>query len=155
MLAESKAYVLIGPTRPFVTSEIRMLEEYVREGGNLLLCVGYEERAASLPVLEHFGFEIENIPLGTFLAEVPGGGVSVYFREAWPVLYSGADGEVLAGRGEHETAVTRRLGDGRVIVLGDTSFFYNVNLETETEPVTPNILFLGWLLDHIDMKGSG
>ncbi len=154
LLNGSRVLVFVAPAKSFTCGEISVLDDYVTRGGVLILCVGYEEKAASMALLDHFGFDIENVPLGAFHTDVPGAGVSVSFREAWPVSYSAAEVEVVAGRGEYPTAVFAKRGRGEIVVFGDTGFFYNVNIETEDGAVGPNIDFLAWLLDHIEIAGS-
>jgi len=151
-LNSSRLLVLIAPSKPFTSTEIAALDEYVRNGGNLFISVGYEEKGASEPVLRNFGFDIENIPLGSFYTDVPGTDLSVYFREAWPISYSGDDVQVIAGHGEYPTILLKDYGKGKVAIFGDSSFFYNINLETEDEPFTPNIEFLNWLLDQLNIS---
>jgi len=149
-LNSSRLLVLIAPSKAFTSGEITALDEYVRNGGNLLMAVGYEEKGASTSLLRHFGFDIENTPLGSFYTDVPGTDLFVYFREAWPISYSGEDVEVIAGHGEYPAVVLKNHGEGRIVVFGDSGFFYNINLETEDEPLTANIEFLSWLLDQLN-----
>jgi len=150
LLNNSRFLVLIAPSTPFSSSEVKALDRYVKDGGNLLLTVGYEEKGASLSILRHFGFDIENIPLGVFYTNVPGTDLSAFFHEAWPISYDSEDVEVLAGRGEYPTIVMRDYGRGSIVIFGDSSFFYNINLETEDHPLIANIQFLEWLLGVLD-----
>lgn len=152
LLAGSDLLVIVAPSRPYSRFEVEVLDEFARSGGSVFLCAGYEEKVASGPILRRFGFEIDNIPLGGFFTDVPGSDVSVYFREGWPVRYSGQGYRVLAGYGEYPTAVMKKHGKGKIVVFGDSSFFQNINLETEDEPFMPNIEFLGWLLEELDIN---
>ena len=150
LLNNSRFLVLIAPSMPFSSSEVNALDKYVKDGGNLMLTVGYEEKGASLSILRHFGFDIENIPLGVFYTNVPGTDLSAFFHEAWPISYVGENVEVLAGHGEYPTIVTKDYGRGSIVIFGDSSFFYNINLETEDHPLIANIQFLEWLLGVLD-----
>lgn len=150
LLNNSRFLVLIAPSMPFSSSEVNALDKYVKDGGNLMLTVGYEEKGASLSILRHFGFDVENIPLGVFYTNVPGTDLSAFFHEAWPISYVGEDVEVLAGHGEYPTIVMKDYGRGSIVIFGDSSFFYNINLETEDHPLIANIQFLEWLLGVLD-----
>lgn len=150
LLNNSKFLVLIAPSVPFSSREVRALDRYVKDGGSLMLTVGYEEKGASLSVLKHFGFDIDNIPLGVFYTNVPGTDLIAFFQEAWPISYIGEDVEVLAGRGEYPTIVTRKYGRGSIVIFGDSSFFHNINLETEDDPLIANIQLLEWLLGVLE-----
>jgi len=151
LLVGSDLFVIVSPSRPYSDREVRVLDRYVRDGGTVFLCTGYEEKGASRQILRNFGFDVENIPLGGFFTEVPGSGVSVYFREAWPIHYSGEGYEVLAGYSEYPAAVVKEHGKGRIVVFGDSGFFRNINLETEDDPFILNIQFLNWLLDELEI----
>ena len=46
--------------------------------------------------------------------------------------------------------VKKNYGEGLVIMIGDSSFFWNQNLEMEETQIQENINFLKWLLNNIN-----
>ncbi len=135
-------FVTIAPTTRYRASEVRTLRKFMERGGTVLLAVGWEDRAAALPLLEMAELEIAPRPLGRTtgsgapLAEEP----MIY--EAWPVL----GGEpLLTARGEPVVA-RKAIGKGRIIVIGDSRFLTNKNLEVKDGGILRNVHFLTWLL---------
>ena len=43
-LLQAKVLLVIAPARPFTIREVAVLKSFVREGGKILLTVGWEER---------------------------------------------------------------------------------------------------------------
>jgi len=163
--------VSIAPQREFTHAEMDALETFVRGGGIFLCTVGYEDRAASREMLGRFGMGVgtgppgpkgekapEPQPMGHFKAPYLDTGtyrVYVRFHAAWPVWCSAADAKVVAygrseGQGELPVIIRRRFGSGQVVLIGDTGFARNENLERRDgrpiEGLRENADFWRWLL---------
>jgi hypothetical protein len=139
----AKLLVVIAPTRPYNRREIDAIEEFARNGGTVLVSVGFEERHGSRALLERFGLEVSSIPLGKFQAVVMADTSTVVIREGWPVQADGATpSEVLVSEWGYPLVVRRPTGNGEVLLIGDSSFFHDVNLETLKEYTMANIAFL-------------
>ncbi|MCY2994502.1 MAG: hypothetical protein NTY19_42550 [Planctomycetota bacterium] len=173
-LAGTAVVVSIGPAKRFAADERRWLQEFVRDGGLWVCTVGAEEAAASADLLADFGCRVpaspvptagdwrEPEPLGHFRslfldAKDYGQGdykVAVLFHTGWPVECDATDAEVFV-RGPHEepVVVSRPLGQGRIVVIGDTNFALNKNLEyVGGEPFEgrhENADFWRWLLSRV------
>jgi hypothetical protein len=145
-LQQADLLVLIAPSQPFSNKEKKWISDFVSRGGTLLLTVGYEERAASVPLLEMFGFAIDNLPLAQFISIISAANQKVRFAEAWPVVSSAPDAAVVASYRELPVIMRRPVGQGQVVVIGDSSFFWNQNLEMEENYLPENVQFLQWLL---------
>jgi len=139
--------VLIAPSQPFTKKEVARIRDFVFRGGNLILTVGWEEKEASEDLMKQFGLSIDYIPLGRFVSIIPRYNQRVMLSEAWPVLNTEGNFEIIASYEKLPVIVRKDYGEGRIILIGDSSFFWNRNLEMEKSHVQENIQFLRWMLD--------
>ena len=124
-------------------------ELFEEGGGQLLVTVGFEELEASRDLLERFGMDVVNIPLGRFEVPVEGDTLSVVFHEGWPVRFEPtAPAEVLLSVWDQPVAVKRTVGDGEIVLIGDSSFFHDVNLETLDSYFAGNVAFLREITEY-------
>ena len=80
--------------------------------------------------------------------------VYVRFHAGWPVHARVPDARPLAyGHGNVPAILTRRVGRGKVVVVGDTGFAMNKNLEVESgaafEGLRENPHFWRWLVTYL------
>ena len=166
--------ITIAPARGYSRAVQRQLQEFVRRGGVLICMVGAEEAGASAPLLARFGFRVPRSPVPTggdwkepeplghmrsmYLDIQPEEGepyqVGLVLYAGWPVEVLREDGEVLAyGDDDRPVAVMRQEGRGRVVVIGDSHFALNKNLESSGgEPLDgayENAHFWRWLLSRL------
>jgi len=157
--------ISIAPARAFSPAEVETVKAFVNNGGTFILTTGYEQRAPSAALLEAFGLRIgspqssslEPEPLGHFKSpylESEGKRVYVRFHAAWPVAATEPDAQVMAyGRDNQPVIIMRRFGTGRVLLIGDTCFAMNMNLEYESgaafEGLRENADFWRWLLTMV------
>jgi hypothetical protein len=102
--------------------------------------MGYAQYKLVPSLWEGFGFKARNIPLGPVETEGLGGPVGFY--DAYPVESESADTTVVCKGYNYPIAVTKDWGDGRVVVIGDTRFFQNKNLEGRETYIEENVMFL-------------
>lgn len=141
--AGARLLVAVAPSRPYSEEEIDAAEKFLKNGGKMILSVGFEEIDGSRSLLDRFGIDIDNIPLGRLEVETPPDTVSVVFHEAWPIRFDKTSpADVLLSKWELPLAVKRQVGKGEIIVIGDSSFFHDVNLETLKSYLAGNIAFL-------------
>jgi hypothetical protein len=145
-LEQADLLIVIAPSSPFKKKEIEWIKGFVDRGGTLIVTVGWEEREASLPLLESFGFSIDYLPLAQFISVIPYANQKVRFFEAWPVVSTDSKSMVIAAYLTYPVAVKKTSGKGQVVVIGDSSFFWNKNLEMEENYTPENVQFLQWLL---------
>jgi len=148
-LGQADILVLIAPSTPFTKREISWIRDFIYRGGTLMLTVGWEEREASVPLMESFGLSIDYLPLAQFISTLPYANQKVKFFEAWPVVSSDQKGEVIAAYQTLPVIVKKPYGKGQVILIGDSSFFWNQNLEMEESHIQENVNFLKWLLSSM------
>jgi hypothetical protein len=145
----AKLLTLLAPTRRYSQKEIDAVERFVTDGGRLLVSVGFEELDASRDLLARFGLDVANIPLGQFQAPIEGDTLEVLFHEGWPVRFDqAAPTEVLVSSWDYPVAIRRTVGNGEIVLIGDTSFFHDVNLETLDVYFAGNVAFLRKLAQY-------
>jgi hypothetical protein len=175
--------ISIAPARGFSGRERRLVQQFVEGGGLWVSMVGAEQARAGAPLLADLGLRVPHSPVATvedqWEPEPFGRGraeylevedeqeepyrVAVRLFAGWPVESLTDDAEVLAyGRNqlrivtsdtELPVILTRAIGRGRVILIGDTSFAMNKNLEyVGGEPFAgryENAQFWRWLLTRM------
>jgi len=161
-LVRAGLLVSVAPSRPFSAAEVETVKTFVNAGGILIITVGYDQAGSSRPLLDAFGLRVgttgrdspEPEPLGHFKSpylESQDRRVYVRFHAAWPVACSDPNQRVIAyGRDNRPVAILRRFGAGKVLLVGDTCFGMNINLEWENgapfEGLRENADFWRWLL---------
>ena len=181
-LERAGLFVSIGPARAFSSAERACLRQFVQRGGILISMVGAEEAAASAALLADFGLRVPPSPVptcGTDFEPEPFGRTRANYLEvsqeadsylvaarlhaAWPVEPQVQEAEVLAyghnqlpvvqSEAELPVIVTCRFGQGQVVLIGDTCFAMNKNLEyIGGEPfhgAYENAHFWRWLLTRL------
>lgn len=158
--------VVNAPSRPFSRTEQEALQTFVERGGILIWSVGFPEYASSRETLARFGLYVgesppgpdgtvaEPVPLGHFKSpyvEVGGYRAHVRFHAAWPVSSSDPTARVMAyGHGDVPVILMRTIGSGKVVLIGDSWFAANKNLEREGgepfEGMRENSDFWRWLI---------
>lgn len=147
-ILESDLFLTIAPTQPYTNGELRVLEDYMENGGTVMLAVGWEEMAGAKTLLDRFELTIPHRPQGRASVNVRGTNVTPQFWKAWPVL----GGETIAELRDDPIIVRKTVGKGQLVVIGDAGFLLNQNLEKEDGGIIPNIRFFEWLLGEIEKK---
>jgi hypothetical protein len=99
-------------------------------------------------LLNQFGLKLRNLPLGLLAPDSNNAQAS--FLNAWPVVAQAGQSEELCRRGDYPLVVAQRHGRGRVVVVGDSAFFQNRNLEMAEAFNTNNIEFFRKLVPDRD-----
>ncbi len=157
--------ISVAPQRCLSPSERAVLRDFVNRGGVFILTVGGDEAGPCRPLLSDFGFDIgtdgvhapETVPMGHFKSPYLRSEeqrVFVRFHAAWPVVCREPDAQVIAyGRDNLPVIAMRRIGAGKVVVIGDTRFATNDNLEREDgepfEGLRENADFWRWFLTQV------
>jgi hypothetical protein len=149
-LRHAKLVVSIAPARHFTRYEQKLIEHFVGNGGIWVSTVGAEQASASEDLLARFGLSVprspvptvsraaEPAPMGRFRSlfldardyEAGDYKAGVTFHAGWPVEHHSKDTEVLVhGLRDQPIVVCRRFGRGKFVLIGDTGFAMNKNLE--------------------------
>jgi hypothetical protein len=170
--------VSIAPSRKFDADEKRALQTFIENGGIFICTVGYPESAPSRDMLAQFGFYVggpgaadgtgpEPKPYGHFKAPYFNGGdymAYVRFHAAWtvdcfdsqaqPIAYGPRDPKGPPDQRDPTVIVLRRIGRGKMVVVADTDFATNQNLEREGgepfEGMRENADFWRWLISYLN-----
>lgn len=165
------AVISIAPARRFSSSQRDLLAGFVRRGGFLICTVGAEDSAAIEPLLDAFGVRVPQSPVPPtarkYEPEPVGRTAAAYlrverpdselyeplvrFHAAWPVESAADGGEILARSPRRQPlAILRQVGRGKLLVVGDTGFAMNKNLEyvggESFDGAYDNSHFWHWLL---------
>lgn len=151
-LRASKVFVTVAPTKPYSSGEVDVLQEYMRDGGAVLLFVGWEERAGAASLLERFKLEIPHRPQGRATEPIPGTTITPNFWAAWPVLSADPEHEpietIASLRGD-PIIVRKPIGRGQLVVIGDSKMLECRNFETEDGAIMANVQFFNWLVQNV------
>jgi hypothetical protein len=145
---KGKVAIIIAPNEDYTAKEALEIKEFVEAGGLLILCAGHKSSGPMDLILKSFGLGIGDLPLGSFPwieeTHATGGQAIVSpenlrrywhkpkFMEAYPVL---ADGEYepiawMRYNGvAYNLIIQKSVGQGNVILIGDSRFLLNENLE--------------------------
>ena len=164
-LQRAGLFISVAPHRSYSSSERNAIRDFVANGGIFVLTAGGEEAEPSRRLLSDLGFSIgterldaqETVPMGHFKSPYLRSDdqrAFVRFHAAWPVICNAADAQVIAyGRDNLPVIVMRRIGSGKVVVIGDTRFATNDNLELEDgepfEGLRENADFWRWFLTQL------
>ena len=150
-LRPGDVWICVAQARPFRRTEIEQLVQFVESGGHVIVTTGWDERDPVVPFLEHFDLDVRPLPLGKLQPEANSEGIQ--FQNAWALKEgSDEDSEVLCRAWEYPVAVRYRHGQGSVVLIGDSGFLLNNNLEGRQHYSVPNIQFLKRVLST--MKGG-
>ncbi len=153
LIADSELLVMIAPSKPFSKRDEVIIGDFMESGGILILSTGYEEKDHSESILRSLGVTIQNMPLAHFETEALG--QTVRFAEAWPLDVSASEAiEICHYPGlANPVMVFIPRGSGGALVIGDSQFLLNSNLEGLDDWYLGNIMFLRELFDRLRMSG--
>jgi hypothetical protein len=150
-LKEGRILVIIAPTRGYSSGEVKNIVSFVEQGGLLILSAGATERDAVVPFLNRFEMDIGNVPLGPVpwiiethgrTPEITQENLDKYwhepkFMEAYPVggsnPYKSYASLTYLGQ-TYELIISKQYGKGMVVLIGDSRFLLDENLEYSLEP---------------------
>ncbi|MBT9174923.1 MAG: hypothetical protein DDT22_00589 [candidate division WS2 bacterium] len=157
-IANSKVLVLISPSKPFRRGETSFLKEYMEKGGLVVVSAGFTEQKGVYHLLSEVKLDIEPLPLGP----LPMRGFEMplkYFDDpkfinAWPVKIKDGDrikvfyeGELLERK--FPVVVYKEVGKGGILLITDSEFLLNKNLETEKGFWKGNIMLLRQIFEEL------
>ena len=109
---------------------------------------GYAHYGNARSLLEPLGIEVLNTPLGRSFDRLAFG-KPIHLFSPWPVRLHRADAEVLAVYDDWPLIVEVPVGQGRVVLIPDSEFFHNINLESMEPHSQANVDFIHTLLDRV------
>ena len=164
-LVRADLLVSIAPSRSFSKREQTAIRDFVTNGGTFIIMVGLDRADPSRSLLSLFGFTIgtsgpyppEPEVMGHFKSPYLSSGdqrVHVRFNAAWPIACNDPKARVITyGHNNLPVIILRQLGAGKVVVIGDTCFVTNRNLEWEGgqpfEGMRENADFWRWFITQL------
>ncbi len=160
--------ISIAPSRSFSKKERELVRDFVINGGTFIIMAGLDHAGPSRSLLSMFGFTVGPLAPGTPEPEAMGHFKSPYlssgeqqvfvrFHAAWPINCSDPNARVIAnGQNDLPVIIIRSLGAGKVVVIGDTCFAMNKNLEWEGgepfEGMRENADFWRWFITQLRVE---
>ena len=139
--------ILNAPRRSITHGETSDLMRFMRRGGIVILGCGYQDAPACHELLEPLGLSIGSVPYGRFF-DCPAFGQPVSFMSAWPLDKVPDGAKVLCATPDKlPLMVSVPVGKGQLILIGDSEFLHNRNLEGAKNHDPQNTAFIKNLLD--------
>lgn len=150
VLDATACIVFNAPRRPFSAAARRALNRYMEEGGTVILACGFPHYEVSRPLLEPLGLRVRGVPLGRFFDRQAFGG-RISFFNAWPIEISPAsDATVLCAYDDAQPLIVAApVGRGRLVLIADSEFLQNRNLESSDRHDPANVRFVRELFERI------
>jgi len=155
-LAGAAFVFLIAPTQGLSPGQVQALRDYMRDGGHVVVSCGYEEQGATAPLLSACGVAIEEVPLGPvpYLSGTENETLQQpRFVDSWPILFSAGQARSFYNftyaNETYHLVVYVPQGQGGLLVIADSRFLLDSNLESLYDYWPGNILFLKNLLEEV------
>lgn len=142
-LQKGDLIISIAPSKRFSKKEVNFIKKLVKNGKKFFLSVGYKEKEGAENLLKAFGFDILNIPLGPVQPDK--NNCEIRFYNAWPLKIDNNTRNICHyknGREDYPLIAYKNYGKGKFVVIGDSNFLCDGNLENIDYYVKENILFL-------------
>jgi hypothetical protein len=141
-IGRARGIAFVAPQRSFNRREIEELLKAEEGGAVVLLNTGEPESSGSRRLLEAHGLALVPRPMGTVTSADPSASrrereQRPRFFDAWPIVAADGEGdptalpgvEVIYRHGEDVVALFRRVGKGGLLLISDTRFFSDMNVE--------------------------
>jgi hypothetical protein len=140
-IARARGIAFVAPQRSFSVGEVNALLKAEERGTVVILTVGQPDAAGSNRLLDSHGLMLLPKPMGTVTPADPSASRrerenQPRFLDAWPIATTdGRDPASLPGveiiyrHGEDTVALFRRVGQGGLLLIADTRFFSDMNVE--------------------------
>jgi hypothetical protein len=140
-IGRARGIAFIAPQQALTFKEVELLMRAESGGAVVILAVGQPDLAGSHRLLEAHELTLVARPLGTITSAEPTASRRVReqqprFLDAWPIVAgdggdpAGLRGvEVIYRQGEDVVALFRRIGRGGLLLISDTRFFSEINVE--------------------------
>lgn len=131
---------LMSPNKTITKKETDEYTGFIQNGGTLILSCGLEHRNQAKILLDSFNLDIENIPLSTLSGDNTD--KRIHFLSAWPIKIKDVNTAILClAWKKYPVIVKVKAGKGAFILIGDSRFFENRNLESGESYFKNNISF--------------
>jgi hypothetical protein len=102
---------------------------------------GYNDKESSINMLNSFGLDIDDIPLGPIPEDSTN--IKIAFHNAWPIIFhENQQANVICSGWGYPTIISKKFGKGTFVLISDSEFLLGDNIEDNTKYNERNILFL-------------
>ena len=136
-----------APRGPFSARERDALNAFMTRGGYAIVGCGYPHAAGARSLLEPLGLSVRGLPLGRFFDRTAFGR-PVSFVSSWPIVTSRADVSALCMYDDWPLIVLAPTGNGGLVLIGDSEFLQNRNVESHESHDPASVEFIRGMLDH-------
>ena len=157
-MKQAKILIFNAPTKSFTKDEVEFLSSYIFDGGIVILATGYEDKDASNLLLNEFQLDVEGIPLGP----VPYGEANPEeyeneprFVDSWPIIFNNKDTKSyynFTWDRDYSLMVFVEHGSGGLLLIGDSQYLLDKNIESIYDYWPGNIIFLKNILDDFKSR---
>jgi len=153
--------VFNAPTCVLSDSLVLDLVAYMNGGGVVVVASGFLDKEAVVPLLERFGLDVDNVPLGP-VPYVEGDPASFEFEprfvNSWPIRFESSSVRSFYNFSWNDVVyhlmVFQPVGDGGLLLVSDGEFLLDDNIESIYDYWPGNIIFLKHIIDEV-YEGSG
>ncbi len=146
MLEMARYVVMNAPQRPVTGGQRRDLMRFMERGGTVILGCGFLDAEGSRELLDSLGCRIGSVPLGRFF-DRQAFGQPVSFMCAWGLEVVPKKATILCASADWPLIVSVPVGKGALVLIGDSEFLHNRNVEGHKNHDPANTAFLKNLLD--------
>jgi hypothetical protein len=155
-IRKGRILVCIAPAKAYSRTELNVVQDFMHNGGLVIVSVGYEQKEGARPLLALAGCDIDSAPLGPipiykktqdeafiqYMMRQP------HMMEAWPIIASTGLDQAFYRSGESDVIGFKRIGRGGMLVIADSKFFWDKTLEEESDGWPGNINLLRQMLEQ-------
>jgi hypothetical protein len=140
-IGQARGVAFVAPQKSFTRREVGELLRAEDDGAVVILTTGQPDSEGSRPLLAAHGLILAPRPMGTITPSEPTASRGERerqprFLDAWPIVALGekdpttlSDVEVIYRHGDDVVALFRHMGKGGLLLISDTRFFSDVNVE--------------------------
>ncbi len=153
-IGRAKGVAFVAPQRSFTAAEVQDLLRAEGRGAVVILAAGQPDSDGSRRLLHAHDLALAPKPLGTVTSADPGASrrereAHPRLLDAWPIVRTdGGSPAELPGvqtiyrRGRDVVALFRRMGAGGLLLIADTRFFSDMNVEGISGPWIGNLALI-------------
>jgi hypothetical protein len=158
-ITRSNILVFNAPTKSFNCDEVAFLKHYMTEGGFIILSTGYTDKPASYPLLTQFNLDIDDVPLGP-VPYIENTSEEFQhkprFVDSWPIRFTENNTRsrsfynftIPGWEPAYHLMVFTRYGNGGLLLISDSQYLLDKNLESVYDYWPGNILLVKYIFDE-------
>jgi hypothetical protein len=146
-ILRGKVSIIIAPSEGYTHGEVQTLKSFVEKGGLLIISAGYDSAKPLKSLFDELELKVLKIPLGSppWIVETHGQSSGVVseenlrmywhkpkFMDVYPVQARGNYTSIASMKiegSDYNLIITKEIGKGEVVLIGDSRFLLNENLE--------------------------